>query len=57
MLETILFVAWSLLIPIVPLIGVSHYRAKKDSMRTFACWALFGVQLFLSAAYITEYLK
>ncbi len=57
MLKTILFIAWAAIIPIVPLWGIIHYRQKDDKTRLAVCGVLFGIQTFLSIAYIVEYIK
>ena len=49
------FVLYAGIIPVVPLIGVEIFKRRKDQLRRDICYALFGLQLFLSIASIFLY--
>ena len=54
---TAVFIFWAGMIPLVPLLGVQHFRRRKDHTRKIVCIILFLMQLLLSVYYILIYLK
>lgn len=57
MLKTILFVLYAGFIPLVPLWGVRHFKAREDDVRKNVCFVLFIVQGLISAGSIVSYLR
>ncbi|MBO4848406.1 MAG: hypothetical protein J5586_04555 [Clostridia bacterium] len=55
MLKTVLFVLYALMIPLVPLWGVRHYRRNKNGSKEIVCWVLFAVQTLVSVGSIISY--
>ena len=53
----ILFVIYAGLIPIVPLIGLEIYRAKKNKKKAIICAGLFVMQVLISTVSIIAYLE
>jgi len=51
-----LFILYSGLIPVVPLVGAEIYKRRDDKKRRNVCYLLFAVQLLVSIKYIVTYL-
>ena len=49
------FVLYAGIIPVVPLFGVEIFKRRTDQLRREICYALFGLQLFLSIVSIFLY--
>ena len=55
MFRSILFAVYAMLIPVVPLYGVGHYRKNKDRTKEICCWVLFALQLLVSVGSVIAY--
>ncbi|MCR5610796.1 MAG: hypothetical protein K6F68_03080 [Clostridiales bacterium] len=54
MIKTILFVAYTAMIPAVPLYGVVHYTKNNDRIRKTVCIGLFALQCLISIGAIVS---
>ncbi|MBQ3109005.1 MAG: hypothetical protein IJC67_05255 [Clostridia bacterium] len=54
---TAAFIFCAGIIPLVPLLGMEHFKRQKDRARKNVCLALFVLQLILSIWYILIWLK
>jgi len=54
---TAVFIFWAGIIPLVPLLGIEHFKRRKDPARKIICLVLFILQLILSLSYIFVWLK
>ena len=50
-----LFILYSGIIPVVPLIGAEIYKRRDDKRRRNVCYGLFALQVLLSIRYIISY--
>ena len=50
-----LFILYSGIIPIIPLIGAEIYKRRNDKKRRNVCYGLFALQLLISVRYIISY--